>query len=111
MLMVEVCGFGPVYCENGCTSHCDAKAECGQFAANPGQKCPLNVCCSPFGKVYIIPSRSEVCVTSNIQSAFADPPTNFVGRAVNLTVVLLNVQEAVVLMSETELLATGKVGT
>ena len=50
------CGYGPTYCgTNGqspndqCWSQCDAHAECGQYAVNPGQGCPLNVCCSQFG--------------------------------------------------------------
>lgn len=38
-----VCGYGPVYCGDGCISNCDAHAECGQYAENPGQECPLNV--------------------------------------------------------------------
>lgn len=51
-----VCGYGPDYCgTNGqspndkCWSNCDARAECGRFAKEPGTKCPLNVCCSQFG--------------------------------------------------------------
>lgn len=41
----NVCGFGPVYCGDGCQSNCDAKAECGQYAKVNGTTCPLNVCC------------------------------------------------------------------
>ena len=37
---------GPTSCGSGCTSNCNATAECGQYAAKPGQKCPLNTCCS-----------------------------------------------------------------
>jgi hypothetical protein len=44
-----VCGYGPVYCGDGCTSNCNATASCGQYAATPGTTCPLNVCCSEFG--------------------------------------------------------------
>ncbi|CCT65062.1 related to chitinase [Fusarium fujikuroi IMI 58289] len=43
------CGYSPKYCGKGCQSHCDAKAECGQYAKTLGQKCPLNVCCSQHG--------------------------------------------------------------
>ena len=50
------CGYGPTYCgtngqspNSACWSNCDAKAECGKDAADPGQTCPLNVCCSQFG--------------------------------------------------------------
>lgn len=46
-----VCGYGPTYCGAGCISQCDAKAECGKYAQNPGQTCPLNTCCSEFGFV------------------------------------------------------------
>lgn len=50
------CGYGPTYCgttgsspNDACWSNCDAHAPCGQYAAQPGQTCPLNVCCSQFG--------------------------------------------------------------
>ncbi|KAF7510841.1 hypothetical protein GJ744_005941 [Endocarpon pusillum] len=50
------CNYGEKYCgTNGqspndvCWSNCNAKAECGKDADPPGKKCPLNVCCSPFG--------------------------------------------------------------
>ncbi|KAI4591932.1 hypothetical protein KJ359_012063 [Pestalotiopsis sp. 9143b] len=47
-----VCGLGPDFCGDGCTSTCDYKSEC-----DPGwgiewsnrADCPLNVCCSDFG--------------------------------------------------------------
>jgi hypothetical protein len=47
------CGYGNTYCGPGCTSHCDAHAECGKDALIPGTKCPLNTCCSEFGYVCI----------------------------------------------------------
>ena len=43
------CGFGDVYCGDGCTSNCNATAECGKHASPAGKKCPLNTCCSEFG--------------------------------------------------------------
>ncbi|KAK4186062.1 hypothetical protein QBC35DRAFT_453660 [Podospora australis] len=43
------CGYSPTYCGTGCSSNCNAKAECGQYSKVPGQKCPLNVCCSEHG--------------------------------------------------------------
>ncbi|KAH3510830.1 hypothetical protein KXW24_001888 [Aspergillus fumigatus] len=44
------CGFGPDFCgDDVCISNCDAVAECGEYAAEPGAKCPLNVCCSQYG--------------------------------------------------------------
>lgn len=45
------CGYGPIYCGNGCVSNCDAVAECGQYAKIAGQTCPLNTCCSHYGFV------------------------------------------------------------
>ncbi|KAI1104572.1 putative bacteriodes thetaiotaomicron symbiotic chitinase [Jackrogersella minutella] len=47
----NVCGFGPKYCSRdaGCKSNCNAKAECGQYAAKPPGDCPINVCCSKYG--------------------------------------------------------------
>ena len=45
------CGYGPTYCSAGCLSNCGAVAECGKNAKQPGQKCPLNTCCSEFGFV------------------------------------------------------------
>ncbi|KAI5198888.1 glycoside hydrolase [Aureobasidium subglaciale] len=47
----NVCGFGELYCGDGCQSHCDAKAECGRDATTPGTECPLNVCCRCIGCV------------------------------------------------------------
>ncbi|KAK4442801.1 glycoside hydrolase [Podospora aff. communis PSN243] len=43
------CGYGPTYCGDGCSSNCDAAAECGEFAKEKGKTCPLNVCCSQYG--------------------------------------------------------------
>lgn len=46
-----LCGYSPTECATGCTSNCDAKAECGQYGTPGKQHCPLNVCCSQFGSV------------------------------------------------------------
>ena len=46
----------------GCQHNCDAKAQCGPYAAADSQKCPLNVCCSEFG---YCGSTSEFCVWKN----------------------------------------------
>ncbi|KAK3325107.1 glycoside hydrolase superfamily [Apodospora peruviana] len=44
------CGYSPSFCGAGvCISNCDAKAECGQYAAVGKETCPLNVCCSIHG--------------------------------------------------------------
>ena len=51
----NVCGLGPSYCApENCTSSCDQRSECdpgwgAQWSAR--EKCPLNVCCSKFGRV------------------------------------------------------------
>lgn len=40
------CGYSPDFCgQDTCISNCDAKAPCGQYAAEGKQKCPLDVCC------------------------------------------------------------------
>jgi hypothetical protein len=56
------CGYGNTYCGPGCTSHCDAHAECGKDALVPGTECPLNTCCSEFGFVRMI--RGNACVVT-----------------------------------------------
>ncbi|KAK9422564.1 putative chitinase [Seiridium unicorne] len=43
------CGFTPEHCGDGCKSKCDSKAECGQYAAEGNEDCPINVCCSKWG--------------------------------------------------------------
>jgi hypothetical protein len=43
------CGYGATYCGKGCTSHCDAVAECGKDSKDGRTTCPLNTCCSQFG--------------------------------------------------------------
>ncbi|KAF4984917.1 hypothetical protein FDECE_16983 [Fusarium decemcellulare] len=56
---VGICGTGPKFCGDDCTSECDYKAEC-----DPGwglkysnfTECPLNVCCSEYGFCGTLPS-------------------------------------------------------
>ncbi|KAJ6492287.1 hypothetical protein C8R45DRAFT_990838 [Mycena sanguinolenta] len=48
------CGYGPDFCTptsagGNCTSHCDAKAQCGPNAPPGEEECPLKVCCSQYG--------------------------------------------------------------
>ncbi|EFX05487.1 class 5 chitinase 1 [Grosmannia clavigera kw1407] len=80
----NLCGYSPKSCSTGCQHNCeclytvscyihlltmspgDAKAECGPYAAEGEQKCPLNVCCSEFG---FCGSTSEFCTWNNT----ADP--------------------------------------
>ncbi|CAJ2504125.1 Uu.00g115190.m01.CDS01 [Anthostomella pinea] len=57
-------GYGSVYCGAGCTSNCNATAECGQIAAVAGIECPLNTCCSEFG---FCGTTDDFC-TGNCQS-------------------------------------------
>lgn len=45
------CGYGATYCGAGCSSNCDAVAECGVDASPSGKTCPLNTCCSQYGFV------------------------------------------------------------
>ncbi|KAH6658131.1 glycoside hydrolase superfamily [Truncatella angustata] len=48
----NLCGYSPGECGAGnCTSNCDAKAECGQYGKTGQQNCPLDVCCSKFGRL------------------------------------------------------------
>jgi hypothetical protein len=64
------CGYGLTYCGTtgtspnaDCWSNCDAHAPCGQYAANPSEGCPLNVCCSQYvqsSSLVILQSRSCV---------------------------------------------------
>ncbi|CAM1502566.1 Fc.00g073420.m01.CDS01 [Cosmosporella sp. VM-42] len=47
-----ICGTGPDYCGDDCTSECDYKAECDPgwgLKYSNATKCPLNVCCSDYG--------------------------------------------------------------
>ena len=47
-----VCGMGPDFCGDGCTSGCHWKSECDPGWGSEWSNmttCPLNVCCSDFG--------------------------------------------------------------
>ncbi|KFA48851.1 hypothetical protein S40293_01490, partial [Stachybotrys chartarum IBT 40293] len=70
-----VCGYGNSYTLSRLRfSNCDAHAECGMYAENPGQECPLNVCCSEFG---FCGTSSEFCsdtCQSNCESNPQPPP-------------------------------------
>ncbi|KAL3418044.1 glycosyl hydrolase family 18 [Phlyctema vagabunda] len=58
----NLCGYSPASCATGCQHNCDAKAECGPYAAEGKQTCPLNVCCSEFG---FCGSTTEFCKWEN----------------------------------------------
>ena len=58
----NLCGYSPKQCGTGCRFNCDAKAECGPYAPDGKQVCPLNVCCSEFG---FCGSTSEFCTWNN----------------------------------------------
>ncbi|KAH8896309.1 glycoside hydrolase [Thozetella sp. PMI_491] len=47
-----VCGAGPDFCGDGCTSQCTWKSECDPgwgIQWSNASTCPLNVCCSKYG--------------------------------------------------------------
>ncbi|KAK1850239.1 putative class V chitinase [Colletotrichum chrysophilum] len=47
-----VCGLGPDFCGDGCTSTCHYKSECDPgwgIEWSNATACPLNVCCSEYG--------------------------------------------------------------
>ncbi len=78
MLTGEQCGFDPVlHCGATCTSKCDSKADCGQFADPPGKLCPLNVCCGKYGFCGTTAVRCIICWTSIVRQL----PTWKGGRA------------------------------
>lgn len=56
----KLCGYSPTECGTGCTSDCNAKAECGQYGTTGQQSCPLNVCCSQFGLKFFPKSQSPL---------------------------------------------------
>lgn len=58
----NLCGYSKDFCGDGCQHNCDAKAQCGPYAAAGQQKCPLNVCCSEFG---YCGSTKEFCAWKN----------------------------------------------
>lgn len=58
----NLCGYSPKSCGTGCQHNCNAKAQCGPYAAAGQQKCPLNVCCSEFG---FCGSTTEFCTWTN----------------------------------------------
>jgi chitinase len=49
---IGICGLGPTFCGDGCTSSCDYKSECDPgwgIQWSNASACPLNVCCSDYG--------------------------------------------------------------
>ncbi|KAF4336894.1 bacteriodes thetaiotaomicron symbiotic chitinase, partial [Fusarium beomiforme] len=67
------CGYGPKYCGTGCQSHCDAKAECGRYAKDPGQGCPLNSNCET-PKPNVAPSNPQKVVIGYWEAWNMDKP-------------------------------------
>jgi chitinase len=53
-----------------CTSTCKATAECGQYAANLGKKCPLSVCCSKHVRGPML----SACISTNFPRVIAVQP-------------------------------------
>ncbi|KUI67400.1 Killer toxin subunits alpha/beta [Cytospora mali] len=58
----NLCGYSAAFCGDGCQHNCDAKSECGPYAPEGSQQCPLSVCCSEFG---YCGSTAEFCVWTN----------------------------------------------
>ncbi|KAK4143160.1 glycoside hydrolase superfamily [Dichotomopilus funicola] len=71
-----VCGLGPDYCGDKCTSTCNYKSECdpgwGMKWSN-ASACPLNVCCSEFGFCGTTP---DFCAGEVVSSPQCDPAKN-----------------------------------
>ncbi|KUI60196.1 Chitotriosidase-1 [Cytospora mali] len=67
------CGYGPNYCGDSCISSCNATAECGEYAAVPGTKCPLNVCCSGCG---FCGTTTEFCTDTGSDATCSMPCQN-----------------------------------
>ncbi|PCD34001.1 hypothetical protein FGRA07_09156 [Fusarium graminearum] len=44
-----ICGYGPDFCGDGCTSNCDAVAMCGEYSEDGDMPCGMNLCCSSSG--------------------------------------------------------------
>lgn len=64
------CGYGSTYCGTGCTSNCNALAECGKDSKDGQTTCPLNTCCSQFGFCGI---TSEFCGTGCQSNCISKP--------------------------------------
>uniref|UniRef100_A0A0C4DIB2 chitinase n=1 Tax=Fusarium oxysporum (strain Fo5176) TaxID=660025 RepID=A0A0C4DIB2_FUSOF len=45
----KICGYGPDYCGEGCSSNCDATAMCGEYSEEGEMPCGMNLCCSASG--------------------------------------------------------------
>ncbi|KAF5026826.1 hypothetical protein F66182_1110 [Fusarium sp. NRRL 66182] len=45
----SICGYGPDFCGDGCTSNCDATAMCGEYSEEGEMPCGMNLCCSSSG--------------------------------------------------------------
>ena len=77
------CGFGPDFCGDGCQGTCDAKAECGQYAPDGEQDCPINVCCRSVIRV----NRSQKTIIDyfKVSTASVVSPKPFVGMAARKT--------------------------
>ena len=44
-----ICGYGPDFCEAGCTSNCNATAMCGEYSEDANMPCGMKLCCSATG--------------------------------------------------------------
>ena len=71
----NLCGYSPTECGTGCSSNCNAKAECGQYGTPGQQQCPLNVCCSKFGLVELL--ATQILVADNFIYSFCGSTSDF----------------------------------
>jgi len=71
-----ICGLGPKFCGEGCTSTCHYKSECDPgwgIKWSNASACPLNVCCSDYG---FCGTDATYCKGEVVSSPQCDPGRN-----------------------------------
>jgi chitinase len=71
-----VCGLGPTFCGDGCTSSCNYKSECDPgwgIQWSNATDCPLNVCCSTYG---FCGTTSDFCGSAVVSEPQCDASAN-----------------------------------
>ncbi|KAK9414532.1 putative chitinase [Seiridium unicorne] len=69
---IGICGTGPNFCGDDCTSQCDYKAECDPgwgLQYSNASTCPLDVCCSAYG---FCGTTSDFCGSETVTSPSCD---------------------------------------
>ncbi|KAI9146948.1 oviduct-specific glycoprotein [Paramyrothecium foliicola] len=56
-----ICGYGPDFCDAGCTSNCDALAMCGEYSEDANMPCGMKLCCSATGWCGTFPATDVYC--------------------------------------------------